>query len=41
MSVPEAAMNHERGTILWKNDVRSARQILAVQPEAISKPVKQ
>lgn len=40
MPVPEAAVNENRGLILRENDVRSARQITAVQAETVTEPVQ-
>jgi hypothetical protein len=41
MPVPKATMNEEHCSVLWKNNIGLAGQILTVQSEAISKPVKE
>jgi hypothetical protein len=41
MPVPKATMNQEHCSVLWKDNIGLAGQILTVQSEAISKPVKE
>jgi hypothetical protein len=39
--MPKAAVNEYRRFVLWQDDIRAARQILAMQTEAVALPVKQ
>ncbi len=40
MRMPEATMNKDDLSVLWQNDVRPSRQILAMKPEAVPHGVK-
>lgn len=38
--MPETAMHHDYSAILWQNDIRSAGQVLIMEPESETQAVK-